>query len=270
MAAAISITSILLKNEKLGPADSELLKLLETSSINSLEMTNDLMNMNTKLEDLLKESIEMHSLINHCVNLLKFKVAEKEQKINTDLEEIVLTANREKLWRVMSNLIVNAIKFSPSGAQIDIKLFKVNEEFVQVTVKDYGIGIPEQLRDKIFDIFTDAKRRGTSGEQPFGLGLAISKQIIEAHGGRISLESEVGKGSTFFVELPIGTIWKDIQKTELEEAPKANVSIIGKCEKAMVKLKENSAQHTLLSRRIKALHISVDLIERELLNLSLV
>ncbi|KQC00125.1 tetratricopeptide repeat-containing sensor histidine kinase [Pedobacter sp. Hv1] len=203
MAAAISITSILLKNEKLEPGDSELLKLLETSSINSLEMTNDLLNMNTKLENLLKEPIEMHTLINHCVNLLKFKVAEKQQKINIDLEEIVLAANREKLWRVMSNLIVNAIKFSPAGAQIDIKLFKVNEEFAQVMVKDYGIGVPEALREKIFDIFTDAKRRGTSGEQPFGLGLAITKQIVEAHGGSIWLESEVGKGSTFFVELPI-------------------------------------------------------------------
>lgn len=203
MAAAISITSILLKNEKLEPSDSELLKLLETSSINSLEMTNDLLNMNTKLEDLLKEPVEMHSLINHCVNLLKFKAAEKKQQINTDLEEVVLEGNREKLWRVMSNLIVNAIKFSPPGAQIDIKLFKLNEQFVQVMVKDYGIGVPEELREKIFNIFTDAKRRGTSGEQPFGLGLAISKQIVEAHSGRIWLESEVGNGSTFFVELPI-------------------------------------------------------------------
>jgi signal transduction histidine kinase len=72
-----------------------------------------------------------------------------------------------------------------------------------IKIKDHGIGIPLDLREKIFNIFTDAKRKGTSGEHSFGLGLAISKQIIEAHGGRIWLESEVDKGSTFFVSLPM-------------------------------------------------------------------
>jgi signal transduction histidine kinase len=70
-------------------------------------------------------------------------------------------------------------------------------------VKDTGLGIPDDIQDKIFDPFTTARRKGTQGEQPFGLGLYISKQIVEAHNGKIWVESEPGKGTTFYVELPI-------------------------------------------------------------------
>jgi signal transduction histidine kinase len=74
------------------------------------------------------------------------------------------------------------------------------------------------LKGKIFDAFTDAKRRGTSGEQPFGLGLSISRQIIEAHSGRIWFDSEENKGTTFFIELPIAE-----QKSALAIAPTLKV-----------------------------------------------
>ncbi|HEY9197579.1 MAG TPA: ATP-binding protein [Mucilaginibacter sp.] len=74
---------------------------------------------------------------------------------------------------------------------------------VLISVEDHGIGIPDEMKDKIFDMFTQAKRSGTAGEQAFGLGLAISKQIIEAHSGRIWFESLPGNGTTFYVELPV-------------------------------------------------------------------
>jgi signal transduction histidine kinase len=71
-----------------------------------------------------------------------------------------------------------------------------------ITVEDEGIGIPDNLKDKIFDMFSEAKRKGTAGEQPFGLGLAISKQIVEAHGGNIWFESREKGGTAFYVKLP--------------------------------------------------------------------
>lgn len=73
---------------------------------------------------------------------------------------------------------------------------------VTISVSDQGIGIPPEMKDKIFDMFTEAKRIGTKGEQPFGMGLAIAKQIVEAHGGIIWCESVPGIGTTFYVELP--------------------------------------------------------------------
>src|SRR5690606_9141702 len=142
-------------------------------------------------------------LLRYCVDLLQNKAREKRQNIILNSHPVVIMANREKLWRVASNLIANAVKFSPPGEQIDV-LLEVNPNHVCVSVSDRGIGIPEHLRSKIFDMVTEAKRPGTQGEQPFGLGLAISKHIVEAHGGRIWFESNVarGKGTTFFVELP--------------------------------------------------------------------
>jgi signal transduction histidine kinase len=112
-----------------------------------------------------------------------------------------LPASREKLWRVVSNLIGNAIKFSPTGASINVSM-EQRAGGIRIAVKDEGIGIPPDMQEKIFDLFTEAKRPGTAGEQAFGLGLAISKQIVEAHGGRIWFESGTTKGTTFFVDLP--------------------------------------------------------------------
>jgi signal transduction histidine kinase len=201
IAAGISIARML-KNSDLPPEDSEMLNLLETSSLHSLEMITDLLNINISSEGLKKEPVEMHTLMRYCVNLLHFKANDKSQELKLTLVEAVIQANREKIWRVVSNLIVNAIKFSPVGAEIEIEMYKTKKEVV-IKIKDHGIGIPLDLREKIFNIFTDAKRKGTSGEHSFGLGLAISKQIIEAHRGRIWLESEVDKGSTFFVSLPM-------------------------------------------------------------------
>ena len=78
-----------------------------------------------------------------------------------------------------------------------------NAQRILISVTDVGIGIPPEMEEKIFDMFTEAKRPGTAGEQAFGLGLAISKQIVEAHKGKIWFESNRGKGTAFFVELPV-------------------------------------------------------------------
>jgi len=103
--------------------------------------------------------------------------------------------------RVLSNLISNAIKFSPRGATIYVSIADCKKE-VEIAVKDDGIGVPEKMQEEIFNMFTEAKRPGTAGEKSFGLGLSISKQIVEHHQGSIWVESETGKGSTFYVRLP--------------------------------------------------------------------
>ena len=74
---------------------------------------------------------------------------------------------------------------------------------ILIAVKDNGIGIPPEIAEKLFAMNADVQRQGTDGEKSFGLGLAISKQIIEAHNGSIWFESIPGFGTTFFVELPI-------------------------------------------------------------------
>ncbi|MEZ2445837.1 ATP-binding protein [Chitinophaga sp. RCC_12] len=201
IAAAVSISTLLLESKQLQQGDKEMLELMKTSSLHSLDMIADLLNMNITAAGLKKEPVEMHTLLRYCIDLLKFKSAEKQQMITLHTKETVININREKIWRVVSNIIANAIKFSPKGAVINVALHD-RQDTVLISVADHGIGIPDNLKDRVFSMFTDAKRRGTSGEQSFGLGLAISRQIVEAHEGKIWFESNSDAGTTFYVELP--------------------------------------------------------------------
>ena len=101
----------------------------------------------------------------------------------------------------MQNLISNAIKFSHPNSRVEITLYPHNNEVV-ISVIDHGRGISAEQLATIFTPFSSIDNRGTAGERGTGLGLAITKRIIEAHQGRIHVESEVGKGSAFVITLP--------------------------------------------------------------------
>ena len=111
-------------------------------------------------------------------------------------------ADRERILQVLANLVANARKFTPAGGEIRVRagIDAAEPALVRFTVHDTGCGIPQEHLPHLFDRFWQARRN--SKERGTGLGLAISKGIIEAHGGRIWVESEVGAGSTFSFELP--------------------------------------------------------------------
>jgi signal transduction histidine kinase len=102
----------------------------------------------------------------------------------------------------MDNLITNALKFSKNNNKVEIYLSAKNGSAV-IEVRDYGLGISEDLLPHIFERFSKARRPGLRGEQSTGLGLSISKQIIENHQGSIDVTSEEKKGSTFIIQLPV-------------------------------------------------------------------
>ncbi len=197
-----SLASMLLDEPGRSDDDRTMLEMIKTSGQHSLALVSDLLQVQFKTEELKKEPVDIGEMLHYCVSLLSNKAKEKGQQINLQTQVFVLPASREKLWRVVSNLIANAIKFSPSGKVIDVKM-EYDAKRVLIAVKDHGIGIPAEMQDKIFDMFTEAKRPGTAGEQAFGLGLAISKQIVEAHSGSIWFESSPVNGTTFFVDLPV-------------------------------------------------------------------
>lgn len=199
--AITSIAAMLLEFSKLNEEDKIMVELIKTSGQNSLDMVADLLQVNIHVEKIEKEPVDLQQLLRYCVDLLQHKATVKKQHLHLQAMPATLLVSREKMWRVISNLIANAIKFSPAGTDITIRL-EMQPDQALIAVEDRGIGIPDNLKDKIFDMFSEAKRKGTAGEQPFGLGLAISKQIVEAHGGRIWFESREGGGTTFFVKLP--------------------------------------------------------------------
>jgi signal transduction histidine kinase len=149
-----------------------------------------------------KEPVDMKSLIHYCVDLLRFKANEKKQSIQLKADDITLEIDREKIWRVLSNLITNAIKFSPEAGTIEIEMHK-KQDVVQISVKDYGIGIPGNMKNNVFDAPSSIESSETWGERPFDLELSISKQIVQALGGKIWFESTEGQGTVFYVEFPV-------------------------------------------------------------------
>lgn len=201
MAATVSLASLMLETSELNDENKELLALMKDTNLRALDMVEDLLNINIVFEGLKMSPVSIHSVLEYCVNMLSFKTNEKQQKIILNTVEIMLPANRQKLWRLFGNLIGNAIKFSPPGSIINVDVYK-NENAVQIRIKDKGIGIPDELQGIIFDLFTEAKREGTGGEASFGLGLAISRQIVEAHHGKIWFETEQNVGTTFYIEFP--------------------------------------------------------------------
>lgn len=206
LGAIKSMAGLLLEGQESRETQKEFLTLIETSSMTLLEMITDILSANITEEGMKKEPVDMKVLLQYCVDLLEFKAADKNQKIKLQAEQITLDIDREKIWRVISNLVTNAIKFSPGNNTIEVEMHK-KQDVVQISVKDNGIGIPDELKDKIFDVFDNNKKRtGTQGERSFGLGLSISKQIVEALGGKIWFESMEGHGTVFYIEFPVSRI----------------------------------------------------------------
>ena len=185
----------------------ELINLLKETSVNSLELINEILEAtNLSAIPLKLEAVEINSLVNNSVELLRFKAAEKNQQISLETlpQPKELLISREKIWRVISNLISNAIKFSPEGASISVRVEDSGTDII-IAVSDNGIGIPDKLKNEVFNMFTSAQRPGTGGEKSFGLGLSICRQIVEKHNGKIWFESNEGGGTVFFVSLPVST-----------------------------------------------------------------
>lgn len=115
---------------------------------------------------------------------------------------ISLPFNKPRFSRVMDNVISNAIKFTGEGGRIDVDTRRVGGDVI-IRVADTGIGIPAALQTTLFDKFTPAARKGTADERSTGLGMSITKQIVELHGGTIRFETEEGKGTVFYIQIPL-------------------------------------------------------------------
>lgn len=112
-----------------------------------------------------------------------------------------INGDKERIAQVLTNLVTNAIKYSPGGREVTVATVAGDNE-VQVSVRDQGIGIPEALQQKVFDRFFRVDNPQLPSVQGMGLGLYISAQIIERHGGKLSVESNPGSGSVFYFTIP--------------------------------------------------------------------
>jgi two-component system sensor histidine kinase VicK len=136
--------------------------------------------------------------------LLVYRVAAQQKGIGLQLElpaEVLYAAlSPDKFARVLDKLLTNALKFTPAGGQITVTL-QEQAGRVWISVRDTGVGIPVELQPYLFDKFSDAARLGLYGDTTTGLGLFITKRIVELHGGKIWVESREHEGATFYIEL---------------------------------------------------------------------
>lgn len=190
-----------------GEAEDKILKSTERAATHSLGLINELLEVNRINEGKLalnKTNVELIELLNSIVEQLQYRLNEKHQKVvlNKYADSILIIADSEKLQRVITNLIDNAIKFSANNKTIQIIADKADKE-IMLQIKDEGIGIPEDIIEQLFTASITIKRSGTNNEKSNGLGLSICKQIIEAHSGTIDVQSEENIGTTFIIKLPI-------------------------------------------------------------------
>ena len=150
-----------------------------------------------------RQSTDLAQLILRNVKLNRLLATKKDITVEFDPPDVptMFSLDPGKIEQVLNNLIGNAIKFSHRGTKVRIRL-SYSAGWATVAVVDQGQGIPSLDLSKLFKPFSKTSVRSTAGEQSTGLGLAIVRKIIEGHGGRIWVESEVGKGSTFFFTLP--------------------------------------------------------------------
>lgn len=124
-------------------------------------------------------------------------------KISVDsCESAEILADRDKIGTVISNLLSNAVKYSPLGTEITLTC-KKSTDLVQVSVKDKGVGINDQDKSRLFERYYRVESNNSPYISGFGIGLYLSAEIIQRHDGKVWVESEVSKGSTFYFTLPI-------------------------------------------------------------------
>ncbi len=143
--------------------------------------------------------ISLTDEIRHSIEENIYDAKAKNIDIIFDCNEDIKIKAHKSIREVFTNLISNAIKYSPRNSKIEIEVKKM-DNIVRISVRDYGIGIPDKYKQKIFERFERIKKEGIKGS---GLGLAIVKRIVELHNGKVWVEDNKPKGSIFIVELPI-------------------------------------------------------------------
>jgi len=149
------------------------------------------------------EDIDLHEIIENTKAFLNLTLNNKNIQVDVNLHEpISIFADEKMISTVLRNLMSNAVKFSNRGSTIFIECEK-DDVFAKISVKDQGIGIHPDIKEQLFAIDKRIKTEGTEKEKGTGLGLTLCNDFIEKHGGCISVESEMGKGSKFYFTVPL-------------------------------------------------------------------
>jgi signal transduction histidine kinase len=209
--AIIGFSEVLLERlfGDLNDKQDDYLKDIHSSGRHLLSLINDILDL-SKIEagrmELERSSFDLASAVSNALTLIRERAQSHHivlaQRIDPSLGPVF--ADERKFKQILVNLLSNAVKFTPDGGRIEVTASRA-DGCAEIAVHDTGIGIAPEDQDTVFEEFRQVGRDYTKKQEGTGLGLALTRRFVELHGGRIRLESEPGKGSTFTFTIPLPT-----------------------------------------------------------------
>lgn len=179
----------------------DITKSMKTSASNIYSLLENLLEwsrLRRGVMDFVPENFNLKKKISDSIMVLSEYAGKKGIIIEIFIpDQLEVIADNHMFDAVIRNLVSNAIKFTPVGGKVSVSADNNSDRFIEVKINDSGIGMTHEMRDKLFLLNEKTRREGTEGEPSTGLGLLLCKEFIEKHNGKIWVESEVGKGSTF-------------------------------------------------------------------------
>ncbi|WP_243428117.1 sensor histidine kinase [Clostridium rhizosphaerae] len=226
------LIEVYLKNDLLTANKEKALKNINIIKQNCYRFTkliNNILDMSKIDSGFLKLNLSNENIVSVIENIVDsvaeyIKLKGLSITFDTNTEEKIIACDPEKIERVILNLISNSIKFTDSGGSIFINILDKGH-IVEIEVKDTGIGIDAEHLDRIFKRFHQIDKTLSRNVEGTGIGLSLVKSLIELHGGNISVDSEVGKGSIFKMELPVNTL-EDTETAFIKDFTKNKIEMI--------------------------------------------
>ncbi|MFT3784715.1 MAG: ATP-binding protein [Tepidisphaeraceae bacterium] len=222
----------MLERHKDLPDDArKLLSMLRRNVELEVKLIDDLLDLNRiqrgKLE-LRQRLIELREPLRHVLEMVADEIAEKRLQLRVDMADAIgpaeLFADPARLQQVLWNLIKNAVKFTPAGGTVEVRLARPDERHVRLTVADTGVGIAPDVLPRIFNAFEQGEQAVTRQFGGLGLGLAISKSLVDGHGGSLTARSDgPNRGATFTLDLNLAHAMPPLTRP-VNEAPKTDGS----------------------------------------------
>lgn len=188
-------------------------KIIKQNCFRLMRLINNLLDLTRLDSGFLKVNLENHNIVNIAESISLSVVSYMESKglnliFDTDIEEKIIAIDPDKIERIILNLLSNACKFTNPGGQISVTINDLGEE-ISISVKDTGIGIPEDKLELIFERFGQVDKTLRRSQEGSGIGLSLVKSFVEMHKGRVSIRSAVGSGTEFIIFLPTGVLCND-------------------------------------------------------------
>ena len=207
---SLNMSIDILSQDLLGPTNEKQKDLLNSAKDECERLTKlvkellDLSKLESGRYKIKHEPLDLQSVIESAVRSLRLQFREKNVDLNIQIDHSAreVPGDQEQLSWVISNLVSNALRYTPPEGKVNVEAHKEDGD-VCVCISDSGRGIPREAIESIFDKFVQVKQATDSTPGSVGLGLAIAKEVIEAHGGKIWVESQVGRGSSFYFTVPL-------------------------------------------------------------------